>query len=278
MNAVYTGAGKVMRVPKSGGVPTVIAEGQAWPSYLATAGGVIFWTDRGQNAEGKVLEGSIEAVSPRVDAWAVRSDTCEPMGIAAVPASAGQVSVYWTAPQCSAIMTVDWPGGQPQTLVATWGAGAIAADDTNLYWISSNGGIATASRGGGASVDLAFGDCPTYGGGGSIALDAGSVYWLDDCGKVSKVAKSGGPSKCLGSKAYPGLDNYLAADETRLYWLDGDVVYMNKDGSGRGSISAPVGSTGVSWTSEFQGGIAVDADAVYWADFDGIWRAPMPTW
>jgi hypothetical protein len=283
-NPVLTSAGRVLRMPKSGGTPLTVASGQAWPADLALDGEDAYWTDVGLNTFGEVKGGSIEMATGTGARGTLAMDDFEPMGIAVASSAGGPASVYWTDNWGVVAMP---PSEVPPPTLAQGTALVIAADATNIYLVDGQGGLGKIARSGGSIIPLAPPCSGTTADQGQIVLsataqvgiviDATSVYWLDFCGNVNRVAKAGGEVTVLGAQGPPPTKGWsghtLAADEERLFWLEADrVAVVSKDGGAVATIPFLPNNDG----GRYVGGLDVDETHVYWADSEGIWRSMKP--
>jgi len=129
-----TGTGsfdRVMKAPKAGGTPTVIASAQNFPADIAVDANNVYWTN---NGNGTVMMAPLAGGTPTV----IASGQTFPFGIAV-----DQTSVYWTNNGTSSggtVMKAPISGGAA-TIIAS-GQNfplAIAVDQTSVYW-TNNGG------------------------------------------------------------------------------------------------------------------------------------------
>jgi hypothetical protein len=114
-----SGGGRVMKVPLTGGEPTVLARG-GQPTFIAVSGTNVVWTD----LYSVLLTVPISGGAKRT----LVSDLgdCESIAV-------DDTSVYWTAD--GAVMKVPIAGGSPTTLVSGATPAGIAVDGTSVYYL-----------------------------------------------------------------------------------------------------------------------------------------------
>lgn len=168
----YTNApsGSVVRVDKSGGVPTTIASGLEGPSDITADASGVYVVESGE-------KGAITRIPNGVDpAVRLAHDQAEPRSIVLTA-----TEVYWidggvfdTATQTfigAAVMKVSKAGGPPVEVAKADAANALFADGAQLYYTVGNAIVRAPASGGGASV---FAEVVKP---RAIAADATYVYW-----------------------------------------------------------------------------------------------------
>jgi hypothetical protein len=149
--------------------------------------------------------------------------------------------------------------------------GFIALDEKRVYWTQGGadpgiGGIRSKSKLGGEPVDLVT-NRRVF----AMALADTQIYFAspDNGGQILRVADSGGVVSVLASNVEPGLDN------TPLVAIGGDKVFFTQsefevDCQGLVRYVPRNGGTVKNVAKEICGllGLAADATAVYWAEFD----------
>jgi hypothetical protein len=125
------GAGRVMKVGRTGGKPTTLASGSGAPGEIAVDGTSAYWT----NSNGLVMKIALVGGTSTT----LASDQKSPGALAVDTAN-----VYWVA--SGAIMKVALGGGSPTTLASGQdGPTRIAVDATSVYW--TNAGSRTPQAG-----------------------------------------------------------------------------------------------------------------------------------
>jgi hypothetical protein len=206
-----------------------------------------------------------------------------------------ETSIYWTAygplenpgtdpKNTGAVFSAPKCGGAPTLLASRLrGAGPIAVDSTNIYWLSTGryGGdpqesdsLMKVPKSGGTPTTLASKQA-AYGMG--IALTPTNVYWVEEAGDgpVMTVPIGGGtPTTVTSTSLQPS--GGIAVDATSVYW-----TAIGADPSSAAILKAPLGG-GASTTltvhqgTVWPGGLAVDETSVYWIDGDGnVSKVPL---
>jgi hypothetical protein len=156
-------------------------------------------------------------------------------------------------------------------------ANAIAADGTNVYWTTMDGSVMKVPMSGGAPVTIASSSEAA----GQIATDGAFVYW-EAGGVLQKVAVDGGPVTTLATSFFPVA---LAVDGAGVYGLmeqdtwEPEVVGGQETNPPALVTKVPVGggpATVVGTGSGHPlGQLAIDDDAVYWAEADDLYNRIM---
>jgi hypothetical protein len=219
--------GAVMKVPLSGGTPTMLAPSPS-PGPLALASGVLYWVDRGTGPDGRVQKVGVDG-----SAITTLAQTNYPRLI-----GVDATDVFWTAeadsgPNGAWLYTVPIGGGMPNlvgfpagNLVAS-GVRGLAVDATgayttatftpvppgtsppgnwDLYRIAAGAGVPGLLAGGpGRFSDIA----PS-----AIAVAAGNVYWHRGDGVLWSLPITGGTPTLVDS--HFGV-TMIVGDSTGLY-------------------------------------------------------------
>ncbi len=249
------GAGAVLTMPTSGGVPTPMGVGQFEQTDLAVDHDNVYWAVPGlvlavprDGGWPTWLGVSFAPYAIAVDqGWVFWSETRVDGAVFAAPLSGGPTielasphryagplaidssSVYWATQSTlsgmprGSIMRVSRTGGSASMIAAgTFTVGDLKVDENNLYWTDRalSGAIWTMPRAGGTPHVLASNQHLISG----LALDGPWVYWSTSgpCGGVKKMPRTGGTLTVLASEAQmPAGHSSLAVDATHVYWTTG---------------------------------------------------------
>jgi hypothetical protein len=139
---------------------------------------------------------------------------------------------------------------------------AIAVDDENVYWTSSNytggadsGAIVAVSKDGGTPRLVALDPGPV-----GLALDATHVYWASGEPAVKRAVVDGGSVEVMADGGAPWG---VAVDGVNVYWTD-----AHEDGGAiwKQPLATPrSGAVALATKEHGPTGIIVDATSVYWA-------------
>jgi hypothetical protein len=171
-------------------------------------------------------------------------------------------NVYWTNISSATVVTVPSCGGSPVTLISEGSNGALAVDQTNLYWAKgtpeSESIVLETPLSGGSTTALASSGSVL-----SLAVDATRVYWGDN-GVLLAVPLGGGTTV-----TFP-IDNLVAAEVA----TDSYSIYVPTQNRGAYLLLAlPLdGGAPVTLTSGSgqPTGIALCGDSVCWGGFAGF--------
>jgi len=244
-------AGDVVSVPVGGGVPTVLASGQACPGPIAVDDVSVYWaTDAGSVMKAPLAGGQPVALAEGL--------AC-PCDVAVDGAD-----VYFTTR--SALMKVSIDGGDASE-VASLGtdvAGAhVAVDSSAVYFTDfssppssdpspgpSKGSLVKVPLDGGPPSQLATGFA--YGL-GKVTLAGDRAYFAAYQGSspgIFEVPLTGGtPVELVSEGAGP-----IAVDASAVYWVNGDLKSVLLDSGSTVTIVSSAGGDGT---------IAVDSSKVY---------------
>jgi hypothetical protein len=247
----------VSRVGVSGGTPAPIAPlgaGQTFANGFALTGSNLFWTTGGAALSSGLVQrvlvdgGSLTPLTPATqDGLSVASDgtsafwqdlaglkKSNPDGGTPFLLQAGTLSavtlnggfVYWGGVTSIMKTPVGGSGGAAVTGASVSGEIAIAADATNVYYLSQ-GNLSKIAVGGGTPAQLATVGA-SNGNAFAIAIDATNVYYANgvggSTGKVSKVPIATGTPVTLASMI-AGLGSSIAVDGTNVYFISGNDIH-----------------------------------------------------
>ena len=162
-------------------------------------------------------------------------------------------------------------------MIATeqYGAWAIAADASGVYWTNYTGvgTINHAPLGGGSVTTLAVQQVAPS----AIALDQANVYWANGVnpGAIMKVSKLGGPAIRLAGYGDGGVTNVeaygIAVDGVNVWWTQGSCPRGDCNTHPGQIVRIPVGggiATKVYHAQDWPLAITLDANAVYWTNVE----------
>jgi hypothetical protein len=213
---VYAGSGEIDRVPKAGGSPSLVAQGENAAYGMTADATTFYWAE---------ITGPVRS-TPKTGGPV--NDLAFAKGGATEVLTDGAFAYYttWYPPNGGA-WRVPIGGGTSQLLQNAAYSDYLAIDATNLYWdtrtsSSGPGSVWTVPKTGGTAIALA----PTADGMG-LAVDDTYVYWADAFDHISRVPKKGGPAAVF----IAGLRN------VRALAIDTYCVYWTVDGVGIGGAS-----------------------------------------
>jgi hypothetical protein len=254
---------QINKVPKTGGMPTLVTPTGPSPFGIVANAPYIYWTT--------FFDGVIRSYD--VGTGDVRV-------IATQQGSADQIlvdgdylfySVRW-APQGFVRRATISTGEVIDIATLISDPDGIALDDTYVYWTqdspagTSDGGLWRGKRDGsgdmGGNEHLGFSDLPAS----SVVVDANTIYW---CPKVPPVMialpKNGGSQSVLAD--LPSASTRLAIDQDAIYLADetGEIVRLAKaDGALEILAESQLGVSA----------LMLDDQQVYWVSNDAIRSTP----
>jgi hypothetical protein len=260
---IYYGAisqtmGSVGVVPATGGGAKTLAA--AYPLRLAVGGGNVVWTN---TSVGDVAVGGGTPNPIFSPPGATFSD---------IVATSTHAIAGFRGQEGGTIEAIPFDGGTAETLVKLGVPEGIAMDAAHLYFVDRAAGTINQSGLDGSSVTTLVHGQPNA---VFLTVDDANIYWLGETnqtdGFIAQAPLSGGNAVMLAT----GLaEPYgLASDGTNLYFTgppaggDGGpgTATINRVPIGGGAIT-PIAST----KYNIAAGIAVDATAIYWADYSGL--------
>jgi hypothetical protein len=264
--------GTLTRLPKDGGIPLVLATGQAGIRGVALSGGWFYWTTQDKVVRMAEEGSEIEVIAHDEDAphsIAVHDGTVFWTTVGDMLAT-GKVKM--TRPGDPRVVTIAEQQKQPTS---------IAVDASRVYWANhgvkrpdyfQDGSVVCAPRDGANGPALIAAEQRLA---SSIAVDDAWIYWLtaggydeagEERGTLRKRRKDGGEIVELAS--WDWLDGgALALDATHVYWLAAihpGLFRVRKDGGETEQLlDREPGAQGV-----LPHGLVVDDRCVYWTAWD----------
>jgi hypothetical protein len=198
-----TGASSIRSVPLGGGTATTLVSGLTYPWRVATNGVNVFFTDNSAASVSRVpaMGGAATALATGLG------------GAAGIAVDASYV--YFTTNTSGTVARVPIGGGAVTTLASGESTPIrVAIDATQVYFTTytSAGAVKKVPIAGGNVVTLAQATSPI-----AVLVDTGWVYWTDAT-TVKKMPVAGGNEVILASGQ--GSPNCLAADSSRIYWVN----------------------------------------------------------
>jgi hypothetical protein len=135
------------------------------------------------------------------------------------------VSLDASPPVRDAAVTFDAaPPAPPTTLASnTYGALALALDETSVYWLDGSGSVQSVPKAGGAVQALTVAEWNEEPDSDALVVDATSVYWSTD--EIYSAPKAGGQAVDLSAQLFgPNPSGGFAVDATRLYFTSSFVT------------------------------------------------------
>jgi hypothetical protein len=255
----------VVRIPKAGGPPVLLADAGA-PAYA-----VVLDEEHAYYAVAGFGTDTIQKV-PKAGGTPMVFDAGVHGGVMGLAVDATHVYASYNTIE-GTLIAFDKVTGEWFSLGPTVeGGGGVAVDDAWVYW-GKNGGphVGRTPKKGGPAEPLGTVEAET----GSLAVDASRLY----VGRMNSAAwsmlKSGGAPQLLevgSSQGYIVYPTILALDATHVYFTgppDRPITKIPKAG-GQPLLLADVGV--------FPSGIAVDASGVYFTHTDSgaVWRYTPP--
>lgn len=207
--------GGVRAVPKNGGTPTLLAQGQGFPDDVVLDAKGIYYG--GVDAIMTIPYGGPPAVVAVTDPWA------DPLTLDAN-------NLYWISPAVSPFIlrTAPKTGGAVTDLATADGYVVdIAANATDVYWTTQSGSLQMVSKQGSSAVTLA--SHVEYEAAWKVVLDDTHVYWSHFAGVILRMPLGGGPEEVVVANQ-PGMQD-VAVDANCVYWSnvdDGTIMAMAK--------------------------------------------------
>ena len=265
--------GWVLRLPKTGGDPVVLAGNEPGAFAIAVRADSVYWTRVGTPAanftDGSLRRLLFDGSSPAT----LEANAKLPDAIAL-----DAVSAYWVetgaGPGFShgSVRSMPIDGGAPTILAdagVAWSPGYLAIDNSYVYWTADE----TPNQGGlVARVPIAGGNMetlttttqiPT-----SIVLDAQNIYWVEwseqHTSAVIMTASHSGTNPRMLWSGQGMIPWDLALDGTALYWTES----LDEGGPGQVMKLPLTGGSAVTLAVDHDPfGIAVDDTGVYWTSW-----------
>ncbi len=251
---VYDGA--VMRMPKSGGPPTVLAGGQFLADHLAIDATHVYWShDRWEPGKAHSL---ISRVPKHGGAVVDIYDGDRGVESLAVD----DTDVFWASGQVRGkILKQAKSGGAPLELAKDqWNPRGLAIDAKNVYWLTYEAhhvGVHQVAKSGGAPLTLSRSLAAYHS--PHLGVDASRVYWIGrgaSGNDLMQVPIGGGTPSAVPGAAHV---TDFAVDAGIIYFTRGDSADLFKLAPGAASAQ-PIGSE----VGTFAGAFVFDGTSVYY--------------
>jgi hypothetical protein len=265
-----SGAGQVRRVPKAGGVATVIATGENAPQRLAADANWVYWVEGGPLGEVRGFGRLARAPAAGGAGETVVSGVARnspPIAVSDQDVVIADIrSIKRVSRQGGRVRPVSSSGGDSPS-VATDGVHAFWLEEPELLFHLGNpeATLRSAPLDGGVATSLT-GTMPPGAPGGPMYFRQGSVYWMTEYTTIQSVGAGGGAVRAVAPDV-PLLSDFVVDDE-QVYWSEMVTGRIGRAAltGGEQTILAE-GSYG--WKS-----LAVDASSVYWIDARHLTRIP----
>ena len=249
--------------------PTTLSSTEKYPRGLAVDGNQLYWASAGNAASPTELGNQGFIFSAPIGG--VTTAAFSPVQEDPVAVSADDTHIYWITGGrgvndplggvASTVMRASKDGSGLTTLHEGGYPGALAVDETSVYWTDRElGQIMSVPLGGGDATVLAQGQGTEL---SFLAIDGDSVYWTTGAslggasGTVAKISKAGGEVVILASEQ--GAPAGLALSGRTLVWAnqgDGRVRSISTDGGAIFDIRRTTAPRAV----------AISGDTVYFTD------------
>jgi len=275
--------------------PSVVANGQDFPSGLALDATRVYWTTQEGGTITKAdkldVENAVVVADMQLGAYQIVED--------------GE-NLYWTNGAGNAVMTMAKENGTPNLFASEAGPHAIAVDEEAVYWTMigdeafDQGFVRRKPKAGGPVQDLASDPGFLT----AAAVEGDYLYWANKSilafatNQIKRVPKTGGTVEVIADA--PGGPRGLAFYQGVLYWVEeGGAIQKWESGvvtpiveaafdlrdvavdaggifatsnNGHEVVRLAPGSSELETLAEAQLGahdIAIDATAVYWTNYGG---------
>jgi hypothetical protein len=255
------GQGVMLAIPVAGGAASTLAStNAAWG--VAVGPSAAYWTSLDVNAgvtSVPLTGGAVRPIAPGDDYGIAVTSTSiywlqeNPGALLMAPLDGGAVATvvsgvvgealavssttaYWANEDPlngGSVLSASLDGGipvplAPQNMV---GAGKVAVDDKNVYWLDPQGLIERAIDGGVLTTLVTTTQGLAW---GALAVDSSYVYWTElssdlESSSVNKVPIGGGPAVTIATDP-SSMATCLALDDNYVYWADeeGNVMKLAK--------------------------------------------------
>jgi hypothetical protein len=224
------------------------------PLGLAASDAEVFWSDN--RIGGRILARSVNGGgAPEI----IASGQDFPLYVVADPDF-----VYWTNAG-GLVLRATRIGGR-LSMLATVGAGpagALALDDTNVYFADQGGGrVFTIAKDGSGELRIISAN---QGSPLSVAVDDQHVYWTNiAAGQIKRRTKIGGEVQIVAEQQ--GAPAFIVAGPNHVYWTnraDGRIMSAEKT-----TLETQILAEG----QDLPYGIALEGEALYWVNQGGPYR------
>jgi hypothetical protein len=251
-----TGSGAVLQVPIAGGMPQIVASGQAGAAPINADASFVYWINQG--ATYQVMKAPVGG------------------GVAPTPLASGQGSpgvilvvgdaLYWPSTATGEILKYPLPSGPVAPFVSTPTPYSVALDATAAFWTDQASAEVLMLPAGQTTPTPIASAQPTP---GSIALSPTNVVWLDQGTSTMSYSDSAiwkyprSPGATASKLADGSGRGTIAIDESWVYWTDragGRVLRIALDAA-PGTAPTPLATAQLQPVK-----VVTDATAIYWTN------------
>jgi hypothetical protein len=248
--ATYLGAteysGGVVKIPKAGGAPIVLASGGFTADFMAIDDTMVYFdSSTSTDSEFRAVPKAGGPVTV-IDAGECSGIAVDAKRVYCGPYNGAQITAYDKPTFAKTIVGL-----------GTGGTRGLAVDDTRVYWGSEAQPAVFSMPKTGGGLTLLTNASPW-----NIAIDADRIYWGNNANSgtgVWAMPKQGGTPTLVASSAPLGTLT-ITIDDTSVYWVTGGAVHRTPKSGGADTVLA----TGQGDVRS----IVVDASGVYWANLD----------
>jgi hypothetical protein len=251
----------------------ILASGQNNPRAIAVDGTNVYWMNRGwTDGDGSIMKVSRDGGAPVV----LASGLCNAYDLAVDDLAVYWSGGYWSAGNCDTSMGIKRISvADGSAFPPIDGGGLLAPFGEWIYFGNSGATVMRAPRDGGTPLTVAAGDGDLM---HAVAVDGTNVYWSTTTGpgvvssgvysgRLFQAPIEGGVATLLASDL--GEVDGIASEGVHAYWTDKYSAELNRVPIGGGEVEV-FADGGL-----FPQDIKILEDVVYWSTFDAILTAPV---